>query len=152
MIFFVRVESRWLEDETLNLFVIRAFEHERFQRLHIDLRQQRVVHVRDGFRGLLWLTTENIEPVNFGGSVNRCSAEENRVCSECYVIAVKLCDFLWCIFVFEILDENRSIALVFGRKKDWGEVIISKRRRQSPRHRKAPNRSIKLLRQIARLS
>ena len=49
-IFFVRVKSRRFNHETLDLFVVRAFERERLQRLHIDLRQQRVVHVSDGFR------------------------------------------------------------------------------------------------------
>ena len=46
-IFLVRIESRRLHHESLNVFVVCAFERERFQRLHVDLRQQRVVHVGD---------------------------------------------------------------------------------------------------------
>jgi len=42
-----RIESRRLDYETLDFFVICAFERERLQRLHVDLRQQRVVHVGD---------------------------------------------------------------------------------------------------------
>jgi len=33
-----RIESRRLDHESLHLLVIRAFEGERFQRLHVDLR------------------------------------------------------------------------------------------------------------------
>jgi hypothetical protein len=51
-IFLRRIESRRLDHETLHLVVIRALECERLQRLHVDLRQQRVVDVRD----LFWFT------------------------------------------------------------------------------------------------
>ena len=46
-IFLVRIEFRRLDHESLHLFVICTFERERLQRLHVDLRQQRVVHVGD---------------------------------------------------------------------------------------------------------
>src|SRR5207244_6354570 len=46
-IFLIRIESRRLDHESLHLLVIRAFEGERLQLLHVDLRQQRVVHVGD---------------------------------------------------------------------------------------------------------
>jgi hypothetical protein len=49
-IFLIRIKSRRLDDEILNLFVVCAFERERFQRLHVDLRQERVVHVRERFK------------------------------------------------------------------------------------------------------
>src|SRR5262249_10143468 len=46
-IFLVRIKSRRFDHESLHLFVIRAFECERFEWLHVDLRQQCVVHVSD---------------------------------------------------------------------------------------------------------
>jgi hypothetical protein len=47
-IFLSRIESRRLDHESLHIFVVRAFERERLQRLQVDVREQRVVHVRDG--------------------------------------------------------------------------------------------------------
>ncbi len=44
-IFLRRIESRRLNYESLHVLVVRALERERLQRLHVDLRQQRVVHV-----------------------------------------------------------------------------------------------------------
>ena len=48
-ILLVGIKSRRLYHESLNLLVIRAFEREGFRPPHVDLRQQRVVHVGNGF-------------------------------------------------------------------------------------------------------
>src|SRR5205085_6080616 len=57
-IFFCRIEPGWANDEACDVRVVRAGERERLHRLHVDLREQRVVHVRDGNRSQirgLWL-------------------------------------------------------------------------------------------------
>jgi hypothetical protein len=46
-IFLVRIEPGRFNHESLHIVVVCAFECKRLQRLHVDLRQQRVVHVCD---------------------------------------------------------------------------------------------------------
>ena len=56
-IFLVRIESRRLDEKSLHVFIVRAFERERLHRLHVDLRQQRVVHVGDCCNRIPWSTS-----------------------------------------------------------------------------------------------
>ena len=74
-IFLVRIESRRLDHESLHVFVVRAFERERLQRLHVDLRQQRVVHVGDWLRlpaiaCFIVSGKTSIRQISFGASID----------------------------------------------------------------------------------
>src|SRR4029077_9613712 len=91
----VRLESRRLDHETLNLFVVRAFERERLQRLHVDLRQQRVVHVRNWFQKAVEAVSRElffrrrISPPNFIRGARRHPRKEQRVSAKYEIIGVQ---------------------------------------------------------------
>ena len=151
-ILFVRIESRRLDHETLHILVVRAFERERLQRLHVDLRQQRVVHVRERFKcGMLlfpnWsFICEIVVFPNFVRCDSRHTSEKQCVLRPDEVVGVNLCRTR----LFK-LDDLRAIRP--GRQRDEdrrGSVIFSReQQRRGSEPCETSDRSIKLLRQIA---